>query len=146
MWKTISTNDEIMEFMETMCYFHDSCIKEISYLSGAYVNNNLSMFPLNTCRILRLIIQRQSAKNSMIEMEFSGLKCLKLFPVDENSTCELLGATMFLKGEDFYWCDCDDVSELNLNDYTGTLICATTLRWRPIKNHMGEREFFYSEV
>ena len=84
MWQIISNNDEILDFMEKVCYFHDSCIKEISYLSGAYVSDNLSMFPLNNRRVLRVVIQRQYEKDSMIEMEFQGLKGLKLFPADEN--------------------------------------------------------------
>jgi len=29
MWHTISTTDEISEFMEKLCFFHDSCIKEL---------------------------------------------------------------------------------------------------------------------
>ena len=96
MWRTISTNDDVLKFMETMCYFHDSCIKEMSYLSGAYVSDNLSMYPLNDQRILRVVIQRQSEKDSMVEMEFRGLKLLKLFPVDENQTCEISSSTMLI--------------------------------------------------
>ncbi len=38
MWETIHTSVEILKFMENVCYFHDSCIKEISYISGAYVD------------------------------------------------------------------------------------------------------------
>ena len=76
MWETIHTNDEILKFMESVCHFHDSCIKEISYISGAYVSENLSMDPLNVRRVLRVVIQRQYEKDSMIEMEFQGLKHL----------------------------------------------------------------------
>ena len=82
MWEIICTNDEILKFMERVCYFHDSCIKEISYISGAYVDENLSMYPLNNRRVLRVVIQRQYEKDSMIEMEFQGLKHLKLFLIN----------------------------------------------------------------
>ena len=146
MWNEISTNDEILQFMENMCYFHDSCIKEISYISGAYVTNKLSMYPLNNRRVLRVVIQRQHEKNSMIEMEFQGLVVLKLFPIDENYTCEILEATMIMKDGDIYWCDCGGLSEADLVDYEGTLICASKLRWRSIENHMGEEEFYRSNV
>lgn len=57
MWEIIHTNSEILKFMESVCYFHDSCIKEIRYISGAYVGENLSMHPLNDRRILRVVIQ-----------------------------------------------------------------------------------------
>lgn len=146
MWKIIRTNDDILRFMEKVCYFHDSCIKEISYLSGAYVSGNLSMHPLNDRRVLRVVIQRQYEKDSMIEMEFHGLKGLKLFPVDESYTCEILNSTMIMKDGNLYWCDRGDLSESDLDDYTGTLICASKLRWRSIENHMGGKEFYHSDV
>lgn len=145
MWRIIRTDDEIFEFMEKVRYFHDACIKEISYISGAYVDENLSMHPLNDRRILRVVIQRQSEKDSMIEMEFQGLKCLKLFPINENCTCEILNSTMIRKDGGIYWIDCDSFSESDSEDY-GTLICASGLRWRAIENHMGEKEFYHSSV
>ena len=144
MWEIIHTNNEILKFMENVCYFHDSCIKEISYISGAYVGENLSMHPLNDRRVLRVIIQRQYEKNSMIEMEFQGLKHLKLFPVDESYTCEILDSTMIMKDGNIYWCDCGNVSESDIDDYTGTLICASGFRWRSVENHMGEKPFYHS--
>lgn len=144
MWENIRTNNEISEFMEKVCYFHDSCIKEISYISGAYVDENLSMHPLNDRRILRVILQRQCKPHSMIEMEFHGLKYLKLFPVPENYTCEILGSTLILKDGNIYWCDCDDLPESDLDPYEGTLICASGLKWRSIENHMGKEEFYRS--
>ena len=45
MWNEISTDDDVLKFMEAVCFFHDSCIKEMSYVSGAYVDVNLSIFP-----------------------------------------------------------------------------------------------------
>ena len=146
MWETVSTNDEILKFMERVCGFHDSCIKEMSYVSGAYVDVNLSMFPLNNRRVLRVLIQRQYEKDSMIEMEFQGLKYARLFPADENYTCEISDSTMLIKDGNIYWCDCGNVSESNLEDYTGTLICASKLKWRSIENHLGENEFYHSAV
>lgn len=146
MWETIHTNDEILKFMESVCHFHDSCIKEISYISGAYVSENLSMHPLNVRRVLRVVIQRQYENDSMIEMEFQGLKHLNLFPVDESYTCEILDSTMIMKDGNFYWCDCGNVSESDLDDYAGTLICASGFRWRSIENHMGDKAFYHSDV
>ena len=146
MWETISSSDEISRFMERVYDFHDSCVKEMSYISGAYVGNSLSMYPLNDRRILRVIIQRQFDENSMIELEFQGLKYLKLFPVDPYYTCEILDSTMLLKDGNIYWCDCGDVTEDDLDNYEGTLICASKLRWRAIENHMGEKTFYHSDV
>lgn len=146
MWEIISTNDEILNFMEKMHYFHDSCIKEIHYTSGAYVSDNLSMYPVNNSRVLRVVIQRQYEKNSMIEMEFQGLKYLHLFPADERYTCEILGSTMSIQDGDIYWCDFDNLPESTIDNHEGTLICASMLKWRVINNHMGEKKFYHSDV
>ena len=146
MWEIINTYDEMLKFMEKVCNFHDSCIKEMSYVSGAYVDADLSMYPLNNRRVLRVLIQRQFEKDSMIEMEFEGLKYVRLFPVDENYTCEILDSTMIMKDENIYWCDCGDMTESDLDEYTGTVICASKLRWRSIENHMGKIEFYHTAV
>ena len=82
----------------------------------------------------------------MIEMEFQGLKYLRLFPVDENYTSEILDSTMVIKDGNIYWCDRGDWSESDLGDYTGTLICASKLRCRFVENHMGEKEFYRADA
>lgn len=146
MWHIIKNCNDLSEFMNEMCHFHDSCIKEMHYISGAYVGNDLSMYPINSQRVLRVVVQRQFDKNSMIEMEFIGLKHLKLSPVDENYTCEILESTMIVKDGNIYWCDCGCLSEMDLAAYEGTFICASQLRWRAIENHMGDKEFYHSEV
>jgi hypothetical protein len=146
MWNEINNNSDLKSFMEMFYSFHDSCIKEMKYLSGAYVNENLAMYPLNECRILRMIIQRQFKNNSMIEMEFSGLKFLKLLPCDISYTCEILDATMLLKNDSIYWCDCGGISETDLDNYDGTIICASKLRWRSIDEYLGSREFYTSII
>ena len=86
MWNEIIDDNDLRNFMERVGYFHDSCIKELKYLSGAYVNEELSMYPINDRRVLNVIIQCQFEDFSMIEMEFEVLKYLKLFPVDDKYT------------------------------------------------------------
>lgn len=144
MWNEIVNNSTLMEFMENISFFHDSCIKELKYLSGAYVDEDLAMYPVNDRRILNVIIQRQYEENCMIEMEFGGLRYLKLFPIDEKGTCEIYDSTMILKDGCIYWCDCGGLSEEELIGYDGTLICASKLRWRSIDGCIGQKEFFLS--
>ena len=135
-WNEITDENSLKEFMERVSFFHDSCIKEMHYLSGAYVNENLDMYPVNDRRILRVIIQRQYEEDSMIEMEFQRLKYLKLFPADERYSCEILDSSIILKEDCIIWSDCEDKTELEDGD-TGTLVCASKLRWRPISGCMG---------
>lgn len=40
MWNDIANENDLKNFMDAMYGFHDSCIKEIKYISGAYVNEN----------------------------------------------------------------------------------------------------------
>lgn len=60
--------------MYRMGSFHDSCLKEMKYISGAYVDEELSMLPVNSKRMLSVIIQRQFENPSAIELQFVGLK------------------------------------------------------------------------
>ena len=144
MWNTVNNEQELAKFMNKVSNFHDSCIKEVKYLSGAYVDARLEMYPINECRMLSVIIQRQFSDISMIEMLFEGLKHLRLSPVDDQYTCEILDATMFFKDDYIYWYDSGSLSEAELENYSGTMICAEKFRWRPIENEMGEKEFYKS--
>lgn len=123
-------------------FFHDSCIKEIRYVSGAYVNENLVMRPINESRVLSVIFQRQFEDISMIELQFEGIDYLKLFPNNENYTCEILDSSMFIFNNRIFWADSGDVSPSNLESYDGTLICASKLRWRAIDGCMGDKDYF----
>ena len=58
MWNEIKNESDAKMFVDKVYGFHDSCIKEMNYISGAYVEKNLDMHPLNTMRCLKLIIQR----------------------------------------------------------------------------------------
>ena len=146
MWNSINNKEEMETFLHKIGWFHDSCIKEMKYLSGAYVDKNREMYPVNDRRVLKVIIQRQSEKLSMIEMEFTGLKALKLFPEDDQFTCEILDSTMILDKGCIYWCDMGGLMERDLWQYTGTMICASGFRWRQIENHMGKEEFYQSMI
>ena len=120
-WNEITDENSLKEFMERVSFFHDSCI--------------------NDRRILRVIIQRQYEEDSMIEMEFQGLKYLKLFPADERYSCEILDSNIILKEDCIIWSDCEDKTELEDGD-TGTLVCASKLRWRSIFGYMGEKNYW----
>lgn len=142
MWNEIANKKDLNSFMDAIHGFHDSCLKEIKYISGAYVDEELSMFPVNNQRILNMIIQRQFENLTVIEMQFVELKYLKLFPNDENYTCEIHDATMILKEDCIYWCDCGGLSEKDIESYTGTTICASKVRWRAVEDYIGPKEIY----
>jgi len=145
MWNELTNQQEIDDFMDSLYHFHDSCLKELRYLSGAYVDEGLGMYPINSQRVLRVIVQRQFENPSALEIEFSGLKCMSLIPVEDRYTCEILDATMLLKDGYFYWCDQGGLSENELDDYDGTLICAKRVRWRRADEYLGDKEIYTSK-
>lgn len=142
MWSEITNQDELKNFMELTGGFHDSCLKEFRYTSGAFVDKDLSMYPVNNQRVLKVIIQRQFNNPSALEMEFIGLKHLSMFPADEAYTCEILDATMLFKEGCIYWCDCGGLSESGIDGYDGTLICAQRMRWRAADEYIGKEEVY----
>ena len=142
MWHEIHTQQELTDFLKDILYFHDSCIKEMNYYSGAYVDDQLSMYPINDVRKLSVILQRQFQDMPMLELEFSGLKCLKLLPMDPNYSCDIQEATIVKHGECFYWCDCEPIDMNKILDYEGTIIIAEKFRWRMLRCTLGQEPFF----
>jgi hypothetical protein len=142
-WNEITTQEELDSFMKVVWSFHDSCLKEMRYVGGAFVRKNLNMLPINNRRNLKVIIQRQFKDLSVIEMEFIGLKRLSLIPVDEEYTGEILDATMMFKDNCIYWCDWGGLTEDSIDSYDGTLICSERFRWRRADEFLGEDEEFY---
>lgn len=132
-WCEICTTEEIREFMERMDCFHDSCIKEMAYVSGAYVNEDLSMYPLNDKRILRVTVQRQSGHDPVIELEFEGITSLVLHPVDLTYTCEITRSFLYRREGDICWSSRQEGEE-GRAEFD---ICGRTLRWRSVENELG---------
>jgi hypothetical protein len=131
MWQEIKTEMELQTFMEKLHFFHDSCIKEIQYISGAYVNAELRMHAINDRRLLRVLVQRQCAELATLELEFGGLKYMNLIPLDETYTCEILAAALYFQDGYIYWCDKTADDTQDAGPFESILICAERLRWRP---------------
>jgi len=70
MWHEILNQSDLDNFMEILYDFHDSCIKEMKYISDVYVREDLYMCPTNDPSTIRVIIQRQFKNLFVIEMEF----------------------------------------------------------------------------
>lgn len=142
MWNNVSTQKEINDFITKFSSFHDSCIKEMKYISGAFVNKDLSMHPVNDKRVLTIIIERQFDDYPIIELEFSELQYLKLYPVQEDYTCEILDSTIIFKDGCVYWIDIGGLNENQLDYYERTLVCAKRLRWRKLDIPLGNNALY----
>ena len=142
MWNEILTKKDVEKLMQIFGGFHDSCLKELKYISGAYVNGSLSMSPFNSKRTLSIIFQRQYHNPSVIELEFSELEKLNLMPCNEDYTCEILGASMFIdENNSIFWYDDSPVSE-PCDNYDGAWVKAKKARWRTVDNYIGDVQVF----
>jgi len=146
MWQYITDELAIKDLMAMTHEFHDSCLKEMKYTSGAYIDQSYSMYPTNAKRTLSIIFQRQALQNTIIEMEFSKIKYLKLMPLDERYTCEILDSSLFLCNGNIYWCDCGGLTASDIDTYVGTIVCAEKLRWRSIAAPLGKQDYFRKEI
>ncbi|MBR7116899.1 MAG: hypothetical protein IKC87_04240 [Clostridia bacterium] len=132
MWNEIKNESDIIHFMNSVSYLHDSCVKEVKYISGAYVDSELSMHAVNDVNSLTVTLQRQSNNIHTFEMEFVGIKQLHLMPLDNLYTCEILESSLFIKDGLFYWCDDSEYDLTSIDNAKGIYVCSSGLRWRSI--------------
>ena len=143
MWKELNNAEDVRKFMIQVHGFHDACLKELKHVSGAYVDDELFMHPVNDRRRLNAVFQMQQDEGpSMIELEFSGLKYCRLVPCAEDYTCEIMQATLLIENGTVYWSDERDMTPAEFASSDGTVICASKLRWRPVDGAMGPKEVY----
>ena len=141
MWNEIITQSDIDNLMKKYGHFHDSCVKEMKYLSGAFVDPDLSMYALSDKRILKILIQRQYREPTTIELEFSGLIKLSLPPYGDGLSSELFEAVMFIEDEIIYWGDSYWFTDKR-SEYDGTWVSAKKARWRIADQYIGNEEVY----
>lgn len=141
-YNVIKNDNDILKLMEDYNYFHDSCIKELHYLSGGWVGEDLAMSPFNVQRKISIIFQRQGRPNSVIELVFLGVNKLNLEPRDEKYDCIILGASLKIVNDLIYWSEYDDCNENNLANEEGTWISASQVMWRVLPDALGEKQIF----
>ncbi len=128
----INTDSDIQELNKKFNYFHDSCIKEISYISGEYVDEKGAMYPFNSERKLSVILQSQNAQIRAIELVFEKIRSLHLVPKIP-SYDGIIYISYFKKEQDlFYWSDSDEFVKEQKSDETGTFIIAEAVKWREV--------------
>ena len=132
MWNTIESQDDIMNLLRVSNSFHDSCITEMHYYSGAHLGS-LGLVPVNSKRLLHVFFQGSFQSCKQIELLFIGLEKLSLLPIDENYTCEIFEATLEKNNGRMVWCDgkVDKLEDLEV--YDGTIIVSKMIQWRVVE-------------
>ncbi|MDH6367607.1 MULTISPECIES: hypothetical protein [unclassified Breznakia] len=125
-WNYIEDQKDIDKLMnETMC-FHDSIIKSLNYVSGGYVSSDKSMNPLDSKRIITMLIDSQITDT--IELVFEGVNTMSLRPSSDNKTGIIYEASILVKDCIVYFYD-GLVLEVDPS-YNYTWIASYGLRWR----------------
>lgn len=145
MWNKIETETDILDFMKNMDNLSDSCIKEIKYVSGGYVNEDLSMHAHNSKRYLYICFQRQYSSLSTIELMFQGVKKFNMVPRNEHQDCVIYDSS-FIKNRDlFFWADYEELDINHIDEY-GTLVIAEQVYWRSINTGLGDKEVYINNI
>jgi len=142
-WIDINNEEDIEVFMSLYGGFHDGCIKEIKYISGMYVNEDLSMRATNSERNLSIIFQRQFKNPTVIEMMFEKIECLSLNPWNEEYDGIIYGAYMCFEDSKIVWFDYDGFSEedgykIMYDDSNVTWVRATSVKYRVVESYIGK--------
>ncbi len=145
-YSIIKNDNDILNLMEKFGHFHDSCIKEMHYLSGGWVDQNLVMYPFNDLRSVSIIFQRQGAPNSVIELVFMGINKLNLEPRNEEYDCIIYGASLKIANDIIYWSEYDDFDENDLVNECGTWISARQVMWRELPDALGNQTIFINST
>ena len=103
------------------------------------------MQPINKKRTLNIIIHCGVDNIDAIEMQFSGLKELRLNPLSEKHTCEIFQASLLFVDDDICWCDSEDWEDADSLDYDGIAVRASSMCWRVVEDALGSDEFYKSK-
>ena len=120
LFNNISDKSSIDYLMHMFNGFHDSCIKEIRYVSGTYVDRNRAINPFDSIKTAAVIFQSQSAAIRTIEMKFEKVHRLILCPKGEDEDAIIYGASIKKYNGLLYWSSIDDaeLTELESNEFT----------------------------
>lgn len=141
-FNVISTQTDIDILMEKFNGFHDSCIKELKYYSGSYVEENRCMFPLNSIRNVSILFQSQRSEFSAIEMKFEQIHKLNLEPRLDNDDSIIYEASLTKISNIFYWGEWGDLELEDLDKVHRTWISCERIRWRKLENVLGKKEIY----
>ena len=131
--------------MESYDHFHDSCIVEVDYTSGSYVDDDLFMdFGEGKDYILRVVFERQASPRKL-ELVFSGVKQFNINGYGyEYTSCfyeAFIGFHSFIintynkkeKVDVVTWSTNKDINNLRLNpleEGNNDYIVARKLKWK----------------
>ena len=130
-WHYVEKPHDIDFLFDETVGFHDSVLKDLNYVSGAYVNDENQMHAVDSVRTVTMRFDSQWSRS--IEMVFEGVVKLNLQPSADIMASFLYDASMFIQDETIFFFD----SQIDSIDrsYDGTWIESYGLRWRFLSEH-----------
>lgn len=127
-WHYIENNDDIDELMELYSGFHDSVIKEMSYISGEYYDAEQKTMYLNLAGSKQVKVVFNSDWAEELEIILLAPRIIHLVPGEENYFSNLMDASIIIKDQIVYFYD-SDIDTIDDN-YKGTYFKSMGLMWR----------------
>lgn len=146
-WTEVKDKKDIDYLMKEYCAFHDSCLVELNYKSGTFVDNEGSMaLGAADDRELYMIFQSQCIKN-VLELCFNGVKSFHVAGWQEHYLCDIFNCTLdirndLVEGKDdnlIIWADYEGFNPKEgatgnaLSEPMSTYVIARNLKWRYTK-------------
>ncbi len=128
-WNYLESQEDIDYLMNEYKGFHDSVIKEISYISGDYVDNAGMCLSTIGSKKIKVIFNSDWAKE--IEIILLSPRVCHIAPGDENYTSDLYEASIFIKDCVVYFYD--SYIENIEDDYPDTYFKSLGFMWRYVE-------------
>lgn len=136
-WIEVTNDEEIQRINEIYNYFEDAVIVKMDYVSGDYVDENMTGNLMQT-NDLKLVFQRLDKDPFSIELWFTNTKRINMFFVNpqDNMLSDLLFAKVCRNEQSFFWTvweEFDPFNENHMNRGDVGHIEAYGLKWRILK-------------
>ena len=143
-WKVIQSDADSKDLLDNYGGFHDTCLVELNYRSGAYVNRqNAMIFEPAECFCIQMIFNSQWHKKPL-ELCFHGVRKFHIAGFQDNYYCEILDCHLAFHSELIagrnekliVWADVSGFSptcyseDRLLKEPMTSFVVASSLKWR----------------
>lgn len=137
-WQEITSQAEADAFMAHVGDFHDGCLREAHVWTEHWVGNDLAMaIGSDFDTSVRLLLQRQFAPLSAVELLFAQVTRFHLAPSPPNYDAIIHASTLVVRGPDISWADVEGWAPDRADSDDVTWVSARRLRWRDASEWMG---------
>jgi hypothetical protein len=144
-WQSLGSPAQIKALLGLFGDFHDACVREIHVATGHYVKQDLAM----TCdwrTTVHVLIQRQFAGPSAVELRFEEVVGLRVCPPGPNHDSVLFDAALFLRDGIVYWADRDGWTPEVSDRDDSTWVSARKAYWRDASEWLGPQLRYRQEL